>query len=150
MLLSTSSRVMLKGYDAVMVNLDEIRRLVKLDKPDGIIAHEACKRLSTSHRLVKAFIDRGILPTVHALNPTNRCPMKIIPNASFSAFVDQYTLLYKLTQRTKMHHAPLAKTLEEDGVHPAFDPDLFQYFSKGIKSRPRCSIAQARYRDSIN
>ena len=120
------------GYDAALVDLDEIRRLVKLDEPDGITAHEACKRLSTSHRVVKALIERGILRTDDALNPVNRCPMKIIPNQIFSAFVDQYVSLFELTQRFNLHHAALKKTLEDFGVRPAFDPALIhaQFFRR--------------------
>ena len=112
------------GYDAVMVDVDEIRRLVKLDEPDGITIHEACKRLSTSHRVVKALVECCVLPTAAAVNPVNRCPMNIIPNSAFSAFSDKYVSLFELTQQFNVHHLVLKKALEENGIWPAFDPAL--------------------------
>lgn len=112
------------GYSAALVNLEEIRRLVKLDEPDGITLREASKRLSTSDHVVRALLEYGLLQTIATINPVNRCPMNIIPNSIFSDFVSQYVSLFELTQRFNIHHVALKKTLEKNSIQPAFDPTL--------------------------
>lgn len=111
-----------KGYAAVLVNLDEIKELVREPAADAATIHELVGRFNTSVRVIKALIASGHFTTVTVRNPINRCPMRAIPNADVAAFMKEFVPLFELSEQLHVHPRVLKARFAEQGVQPALDP----------------------------
>jgi len=113
------------GYAALLVNVDEIKELVREPAPDAATVHELVARLETSAAVIKALIASGHFTTVTVRNPINRCPMRAIPNADVAAFMKEFVPLFELSAQCGVHFRALNNLIKKQGVLPALDPKQF-------------------------
>ncbi|MCJ2030446.1 TniQ family protein [Methylobacterium sp. J-043] len=107
------------GYLGVLVNANEVKRLVQGAPLDGLTARAVEKRLGTSTKVVVRLVEKGYLPTRTCINPINRCPVKIVDNAVFNAFDKKYILLSEMAKIFETTPVRMMRRLEDAGIEPA-------------------------------
>jgi hypothetical protein len=55
------------------------------------------------------------------INPVNRCPTVVVPEAEVARFGAEYVSLFTLARQRGLHHLAMKKLLEDDGIEPALD-----------------------------
>jgi len=110
------------GYLSVIVNVDEVRALIRLPDHGGLSLREVERRIQTSTMAVKALIREGHLPAQEAINPTNRCPQTIVMPADLEEFRATFVSLSELAKERGLASRRLMGELREGGVQFAFDP----------------------------
>lgn len=109
-----------KGFASILVNLDEVRRVLADPIPDAIVPSSLHERLSTSARGVVDLIREGIFRPIVVRNPKNRCPMNAIPRTQVDVFSRKYVSLYELARELDQHPRLLKYELRDQGLMPAF------------------------------
>jgi hypothetical protein len=110
-----------RGYMSLLLDIDEVRALVRGPELDGLTRIEIGDRLSTTDRVAAALIRHGYLPTVTAINPVNRCPLAVVPVEDVERFAREYVSLFALAKQQGRHHMVIKKELDAAGVQPALD-----------------------------
>jgi hypothetical protein len=116
------------GYLALLVDVEEVRALVRLDiKAQGMSLREIERRIGTNTKVVEALIRAGDgpLPTITVINPVNRCPQMVVPFDALDAFEREYVGLTHLARERGVHHVVLRKRLDAAGVVPALTREKF-------------------------
>ncbi len=122
-----------RGYMSLLLDIDEVRALVRGQELDGLTRIEIGDRLSTTDRVAAALIRHGYLPTVTAINPVNRCPLAVVPVEDVERFAAEYVSLFALAKQQGRHHMVIKKELDADGIKPALDAQKIRasfYFRK--------------------
>ena len=114
-----------EGYMSVLVDLAEIKRLVRGPPRTALTARDVEKRLRTSTRTVSALIENGVLPTSTIVNPVNRCPTRVVDDGDVAAFERDYVSLNGLSAERGKHFRVLQKGLSDAGVRPALNRDTY-------------------------
>jgi hypothetical protein len=111
-----------RGYMSVLVDVEEVRGLVR--GPDhGGFTREALKdKLSTTTKVAAALIKHGHLKTITVANPVNRCPTVIVPAEEVERFEREYVSLFALAKLQGRHFLKMKQELDAAGVKPALDP----------------------------
>jgi hypothetical protein len=112
-----------RGYMAVLVDVEEVRALVRGADLDGVTGQALADRLHVADKVAHNLIAGGHLPTVTEINPVNRCPSVIVPTAEIERFEREFTSLFALAEQKGRHFRGLKKELQAAGVKPAFDPE---------------------------
>ncbi len=87
-----------RGYDAMLVKIDEVRREVRGRELDGILPSAAYKLLRTNWRAVDALVENGVIRTVVRRHLANRVPVSVISHDEIKRFEDGYVSLFKAAQ----------------------------------------------------
>jgi hypothetical protein len=111
-----------RGYLSVLVDIKEVRDLVRGPDHGGLTGLEIKDRLSATAKVVAALIRHGHLATVTVINPVNRCPTVVVPEVEVERFAREYVSLFTLAKQRGLHHLAIKKLLEADGIEPALDP----------------------------
>jgi hypothetical protein len=109
------------GYLSVLVNLEEIRGLVRGEDHGGLTPYEVACTLGVTDRVARMLIRLGHLKTVSTINPINRCPQSVVMPAEVERFQRKYVSLFGLAKERGRHFRKLKQELDEAGVEPAFD-----------------------------
>lgn len=118
-----------RGYLSVAVDVAEVRQNVRLEDHGGLSLREVERRLRTTTKAVEALTDRQVLSSRIARNPTNRSPQTIVMPEDLAAFQADYASLAELSSDRDVTSRRLKRSLDELGIHPAFDPETVQgYF----------------------
>ncbi len=88
----------------------------------GFTGLELKDQLSTTAKVVSALIKHGHLKSITVINPVNRCPTVVVPEAEVERFKQEYVSLFALARQRGLHHLAMKKALEDDGIEPALDP----------------------------
>lgn len=112
-----------RGYMSVLVDVEEVRALVRGADLDGLASQALAERLRVADKVARKLIAGGHLPTVTAVNPVNRCPVAIVPTEDIERFEAEFVTLFALARQQGRHHLLVKKQLEAAGVKPAMDPD---------------------------
>lgn len=112
-------------YMAILVDVSEIKAKTQLPPLDGLTAAQIQNTLKTTHRVVKALIDNGVLKTERHINPINRCPVMIVPTAEVARFRQTYVSLMELAEERRLHSTTVKRLLDDEGVRPALGPAIF-------------------------
>lgn len=107
-----------RGYNAVLVSLNEVKAKTELPALDGITVHAITYDFGISERAVKQLIQIGALPIVTATNPKNRCPVKIVPNDEYRRFKHMYVSLRDLSRESGSWPRHIHPELAARGIHP--------------------------------
>jgi len=107
-----------RGYGAILVSAAEVKARTQLPEPGGVVADVIIGDFGARQEVVKLLIETGVLPTVTAVNPKNRCPMKVVPNADYGQFKATFVSLRDLSRDTGRWSRHIQKELAEKGVHP--------------------------------
>jgi hypothetical protein len=114
--------VELQGYMSVLVDVREIRGKVRGADKGGYTGLELKEKLSTTAKVAAALIKYGHLATRTVINPVNRCPTVVVPEAEAARFAREYVSLFTLASQRGKHFILVKKELEADGIEPAMDP----------------------------
>jgi hypothetical protein len=112
----------LQGYMSALVNVAEVRATVRGNEKAGFTGLELKEKLSTTAKVAAALIKHGHLATRTVINPVNRCPTVVVPEAEVERFAREYVSLFTLARQRGLHHLAMKKWLEDDGIEPALDP----------------------------
>ncbi|TXH38856.1 MAG: hypothetical protein E6Q98_01250 [Rhodospirillaceae bacterium] len=110
------------GYLSLLVDLIEIKQLVRRDDHGGIKLRDTETRLRVSSRVLKGLIAGGHLPAHTVINPVNRCPQSVVMENDLAAFEATYISLTDIASQQKKHAVTVRRELGAAGVSPAFDP----------------------------
>ncbi|MBA8878296.1 TniQ family protein [Phyllobacterium myrsinacearum] len=113
-----------RGFMSVLVDVDEVKPLVRLKDHGGLSLRKTEKVLGVTTGVLNSLIGNGVLAARSAINPTNRCPQTVVDVTDIEAFRKSYVSLIKLAQETGIHFNPLKKILESSKVPLAFDRNV--------------------------
>ncbi|MEI5679516.1 MULTISPECIES: TniQ family protein [unclassified Mesorhizobium] len=111
-----------RGFLSAMVDLSELRSLVRLEDHGGMSLRQAEKSLGVTTGVLKALVMHGHLPSRVEVNPINRCPQTVIDPADMTIFKTTYVSLMQLAEETGIHFNRLK--MELVGIPLAMDRDL--------------------------
>lgn len=109
-----------RGYMSILVDLVQVRDLVRGDHGDNITLTVVQSSLKTTFAVVDALVRSGILPSGRAISPINRCPYTAVKAVDLQAFQEKFGSLHEIARERGMHFAPLKRALSERGIEPAF------------------------------
>ncbi len=110
-----------RGYMAVLVDVEEVRALVRGADHGGLTGRALAERLSVADRVTAKLIAGGHLKTVEVVNPINRCPIKVVPTEEVERFEREFVSLFALAKQQGRHFRAVKKELDAAGVKPAMD-----------------------------
>lgn len=113
-----------EGYLGVLVNLDEVRELVRGVNHGGLTPAQVAGLLKTGDPVVRALIRLGHIATVATVNPVNRSPQQVVMPSEVKRFGRVFASLYTLAKEQGRHLRTVKKILEAAGLKPAFDPGI--------------------------
>lgn len=111
-----------RGYMAVLVDVEEVRALVRGADLPGLTSQALADRLRVADRVTRKLIAGGHLRTTTAINPVNRCPVTIVPTEDVERFEAEFVTLFAIARQQGRHHMAVKKELKAAGVKPAMDP----------------------------
>lgn len=111
------------GFAAIVVDLREIKEILKGAPPDALPFRAAAKRLNVGVPVIERAVSSGLLSSVVVKNPINRCPLRVIPLHVIEAFDAKYASLFSLSHSFSIHHVKLQNLLKDSGVRPALDKE---------------------------
>jgi hypothetical protein len=110
-----------RGYMAVLVDPEEIRRKAMLPDHGGISLRKVERALKSDTYVVKALVEHGHLPARTAVNPINRCRQTIVMPEDLARFQQTYVSLVNLAEESDQNFNHTKKALEAGGIQPIFD-----------------------------
>ena len=111
-----------RGYMAVLVDVEEVRALVRGPDHGGFTAVALKDRMQMHDGTVRRLMAAGHLKTVTVVNPVNRCPTVVVPAVEVARFEAKYISLFALAREQRRHHLAVKKELEAAGIDPALNP----------------------------
>ncbi|EHR03026.1 TniQ family protein [Bradyrhizobium sp. WSM471] len=112
-----------RGYMALLVDVEEVRALVRGADLGGLTSQALADRLRVADKVTRKLIAGGHLRTATAINPVNRCPVAIVPTEDVERFEAEFITLFALARQQGRHHMAVKKELLAAGVKPALDPE---------------------------
>jgi hypothetical protein len=112
-----------RGHMSVLVDVEEIRALVRGPDHGGFTSVALKDRLQTTDRVARALMAHGHLKTVNVINPVNRCPTVIVLAQEVERFEREYLSLFALARQLGRHLRKVKKELDAAGVRPALDAE---------------------------
>ena len=98
------------GYQSILVDVVEIKRLIHGEHGDNLTMRQAASILGTTDRVLSALVQNQLLASESQISPKNRCPYIAVPRKSVEAFKAQYASLHELA-RSRGKHMPLDLSL---------------------------------------
>lgn len=114
----------MKGLGALMVDVEEVRALVRGEDHGGLALSQVERDLHTSTRAVRALVREGLLPVEMVKNPVRRQIQPIVRPDVLAEFERQYASLQTLARERGIGHLALKRALEADGISPVRDPGV--------------------------
>lgn len=112
-----------RGYMSLLVDVEEVRALVRGADHGGFTGEALQDRLQTTDRVIRKLITGGHLKTETVINPINRCPTVIVTAAEVARFEAEYVSLFVLAKQQGRHFRAVKKEIEAAGIKPAMNPD---------------------------
>jgi hypothetical protein len=110
-----------EGYLSVLVELEEVRALVRGQDHGGLTPYQVACTLGATDRVARMLIKHGHLKTVVTINPINRCPQVVVMPAEVERFQREYVSLFALAKERGRHFRKLKQEMDAAGVEPVFD-----------------------------
>jgi TniQ len=110
------------GVLGLLVNVDEVRPLVRLPELDGLVPADAGKALRVNSKVIRGLLDKGVFKTIDQRHPIKRNLTKVIPLEEIDRFSETYVSLFTLARQHGKHMPILLRELAGLGVRPA--PEL--------------------------
>lgn len=112
------------GLEAILVDIQEVREQTALKAHGGLSLTEAEARLAVRDAVLFALIDHGYLASEIGINPTNRCPQRIVRPEEIERFESEYVSLFNYAKQVGIHFMKAKTHLDAAGVSPALTKDL--------------------------
>lgn len=110
-----------RGFKSILVNLDEVRGHLHASRTT-LSLRDVEHRLKASTQVVKALVDRGVLPSTLELNPISNLPSRVVLAEDLDTFMRTYVSLMGLARERGVHFRALKSQLDAAGAVPAFEP----------------------------
>lgn len=110
------------AFHGVLVDLEEVRRLVRGPELAGYPPREAGRRMKVSERSIYELIERGLIGTVSQEHPTGHRRVRVVPFAELARFRETYVSLFEASRDLDLHHLVLRRRLTAASVLPVCDP----------------------------
>jgi hypothetical protein len=107
------------GYMSVLVDVGEVRKLVRGEHGKWLPLYVVRSSLRTTHAVVDSLIRSGILPSERVISPINRCPYTAVQSQDLAAFRQKYASLNELAAERRMHFIRFKKEMTARGIAPA-------------------------------
>lgn len=107
------------GYQSILVDVVEIKKLTRGDHGDKLTMGQAAEVLGSNDQVVVALVKRELLASETAISPKNRCPYVAVPRQSVDGFKAQYVSLHDLARSRGKHLPNLKRELALRGIEPA-------------------------------
>ncbi|WP_374312872.1 TniQ family protein [Dongia sp.] len=132
-----------EGYLSVLVDYDEVRRLVKGEDHGGVTLRQAEKLLGVSTAVLLALIDHGHLSSETVINPVNRCPQRIIRQDDLDAFNRDFIGLTRLGAELRVYLGDLRRRLDAASISPAINAKDVgaRFYRRSDIFNPSCTLA---------
>lgn len=111
------------GYQSILVDVVEVKRLIRGVHGDNLTMRQAAAVLGTTDRVLGALIENQMLASESHISPKNRCPYIAVPRKSVEAFKARYASLHELARSRGKHMPILKRELAMRGVEPALPPN---------------------------
>ncbi|MCX7328564.1 MAG: hypothetical protein NTW00_10705 [Hyphomicrobiales bacterium] len=111
------------GIEGILVRIDEVAAFVRAGDIPGFQLPEVATLLDTTVAAVGVLVRNGLMPTVTARKPFNRCPMRIVPADVVEAFDLAYVGAVRSASMMGCHSSEIAATLAKVGISPAIGKD---------------------------
>lgn len=111
-----------RGYMSLLLDVEEIRALVRGPDHGGLTGLQIKDKLSTTTKVVAALIKHGHLKSITVVNPINRCPTVVVPVEEVLRFGREYVSLFALARQRRRHFMALKKELQDAAAEPVFNP----------------------------
>lgn len=111
------------GYQSILVDLVEIKRLTRGEYGDNLTMRQAADLLGSTDRVVSALVENQLLVSESRISPINRCPYIAVPRKSAEGFKAQFASLHELARSRGKHMPILKRELAVRGVEPAWPPN---------------------------
>ena len=111
-----------RGYMTLLLDLEEVRTLVRGPNHGGYTTVALSDRLRVADRVSAALIKHGHLKSVTVINPVNRCPTVVVPAAEVERFEREFVSLFAIARQQRRHFMAVKKELQHAGVEPVFNP----------------------------
>lgn len=112
-----------RGYMSLLVDVEELRAVVRGSDPGGLAAGALAERWQTRPHVVRKLIVAGYLKAVTVINPVNRCPVTIVPTEEVERFEAEFVTLFAIARQQCRHHMAVKKEFTAAGVKPAMNPE---------------------------
>ena len=107
-----------RGYGAILVDVSEVRRLVRGEELGGVPPSAAYKQLRMNWRSMTALIADGVIRTTIKRHPSHRVPVPVITQEEAERFGRAYVSLFEAARELGVHHMKLKCFLSGLGVEP--------------------------------
>jgi hypothetical protein len=111
-----------RGYMSLLLDLEEVRALVRGPDHGGLTGHAISDRLRVADRVAAALIKYKLLRSITVVNPINRCPTVVVPAQEVERFEREFVSLFALARLRRLHFMAVKKELQHAGVEPVFNP----------------------------
>ncbi len=119
-------RAGVSGYLSVLVDGDEIKRLVRGPKPDGMMTMLMVEReLGTTFGVVKALVTHGHLRPRRVISPLSRHAINLVSRKDFEAFRREFVSVHQLGIERGIHARALQTQLKAKGIKPALEKAVY-------------------------
>lgn len=108
------------GFMSILVDVTEVRQLVRGDYGDMLPLTIVGALLKTTSHVVSALIRLRILPSGSATNPINRCPYTAVKADDLKAFQAEFGSLHVLARERGLSIGSMKEALTKLGIKPAF------------------------------
>ncbi len=98
-----------RGYLSLLVDVEEIRALVRGPDHGGFTGMELKDKLSATAKVAAVLIKHGHLKTITVVNPVNRCPTVVVPAEEVERFTRKYISLFVLAKQQGRHFLAVKK-----------------------------------------
>lgn len=107
------------GFPSLLVDVTEVKRLIRSEDSDHLTMGQAADMLGTTDRVLSALVESKVLSSERRISPKNRCPYIAVPRKAAEAFKAQFTSLHELARGRSKHMPILKRELASRGIEPA-------------------------------
>lgn len=97
---------------AILVDVEEVRALVRGADHGGFAGKALQGRLQTTDRVIRNLIAGGHLKTETVINPINQCPITVVPASEVERIEREFVSLFALAKQQGRHFRAVKKELE--------------------------------------
>ena len=111
------------GLKTLLVDVEEMKRLLHQRSYDGLPMHLLMRRLRTKHDTLRNLVIVGAFTPETLISPLTGRSHRVVPLAQIEYFEAEYVFLFALAGERSTHPLTLKRELVRAGIGPAFPPE---------------------------
>jgi len=104
------------GYLSVLVDVNEVAKLMRLEEPKGYMKHEIASFLGVNDPAIKHLETSGLLPFVKSRHPISRKAIRIVTYDAMAAFLRDYLPCKYLAELLNLNTRHVGSKLDSKGA----------------------------------